>query len=1152
VSGHPRARWRTGLLVSVVLLGAVAATWLWRRASPALPSPGSAAYEEVVRAFYSGLAALQVGLLENAGADFGRAGELVPEEPASWANLAIARLRLGDVEAAADPLRRARTLAPNNADLALLEAALETARGQLDRALALLREAVRLEPRHLRARFALAEELERSGTEAGDAEALQLLDELHQLTPANLAVLLERARLAAKRSDAARIRDTLVRLQEPASSWPRPATEQYDALRRAADTGIFADAARATAMLRNVLARVPAYAADLTAVRTPPEIVAEPLEQFLALASPPAIPAPPDPSLTFTRMELDPRPVIAVTAFSLNETDPPVVFTADETTIRRLDTPGVSWPFPGGADSKGALLPLDWNSDFRTDLVAAGSTGVRLLLQRDGGTFEDATSLASGGSPIACGCQGAWAADIEMDGDLDLVLGIAGGPTVVARNNGDGTWTTQETFGAVRDVGEFGWADLDRDGDPDAVFLSSDRVVVFLNDRGGSFSEQAPPVQAGGVSAMGIADVDADGRFDIVASMADGSLQRATREPDGRWIREETARGSAAASGGRVRVLAADFDNNGALDLVRGRTVWLAGTGHRFEGSSTVESTTHAIIDLDGDGQLDLIGIDDSRRPVRLRTGGTRGYHWKQIRVRAQATAGDQRINPFAVGGEIEVRSGLLRQKQLLTGGAAHFGLGTRTSIDVARIVWPNGVPQAEFGAKVDDTIVAEQRLKGSCPWVFAYDGREMRFVTDFLWRSPLGLRINAQETASAQTEDWVRIGGDQLAPRDGFYDVRITAELWETHFFDHLSLMAVDHPAETEIYVDERFSQQPVAFAVQALRDIRPVARARDGRGRDVTGLVAQQDGRFLAAFERGRYQGIAGDHVVEIDLAGRPPAASDRLVLLAQGWVYPTDSSINVAIAQGRHVQPRGLSLEYQDARGRWVVAEPNLGFPAGKNKTMLIDLTRVNDATRLRLRTNLEVSWDLLASAVASREAPPVVRLNAATADLRYRGFSRTISPRGDAPETPIYAPIALGGQRWRDLAGYYTRFGDVRELLTGVDDRYVIMNAGDELVVRFAALPPPEAGWRRDFVLVGDGWEKDGDFNTEFSATVLPLPAHGARPYDPSRVPTHLEDDPVYLRHRGDWERYHTRYVGPDSFAKGLATVGKPERFEPSGR
>ena len=36
--------------------------------------------------------------------------------------------------------------------------------------------------------------------------------------------------------------------------------------------------------------------------------------------------------------------------------------------------------------------------------------------------------------------------------------------------------------------------------------------------------------------------------------------------------------------------------------------------------------------------------------------------------------------------------------------------------------------------------------------------------------------------------------------------------------------------------------------------------------------------------------------------------------------------------------------------------------------------------------------------------------------------------------------------------------------------------------------------------RDFVLVGDGWVKDGDFNTTFSRTVLPLPTHASGRYD----------------------------------------------------
>src|SRR5690606_7376127 len=168
------------------------------------------------------------------------------------------------------------------------------------------------------------------------------------------------------------------------------------------------------------------------------------------------------------------------------------------------------------------------------------------------------------------------------------------------------------------------------------------------------------------------------------------------------------------------------------------------------------------------------------------------------------------------------------------------------------------------------------------------------QFVTDFLWRSPLGLRINAQDTAGVvQTEDWVRIGGDQLVPRQGRYDIRITAELWETHFFDHVSLLVVDHPEGSDVYVDERFSPAaPPALAVHAVQDRRPVTGVRDHKGAAVGDLVARRDGRYLATFAKGRYQGIAEEHFVEFDFDGR----SD--VLLASGWIYPTDSSINVAI--------------------------------------------------------------------------------------------------------------------------------------------------------------------------------------------------------------------------------------------------------------
>ncbi|HVS36157.1 MAG TPA: hypothetical protein VMS17_11300, partial [Gemmataceae bacterium] len=85
--------------------------------------------------------------------------------------------------------------------------------------------------------------------------------------------------------------------------------------------------------------------------------------------------------------------------------------------------------------------------------------------------------------------------------------------------------------------------------------------------------------------------------------------------------------------------------------------------------------------------------------------------------------------------------------------------------------------------------------------------------------------------------------------------------------------------------------------------------------------------------------------------------------------------------------------------------------------------------------------------------------------------------------------------------------------------------------------------PSPGWKRDFIWVSDGWEKDGNFNTRFSKTVLPLPYHGMTSYE--TPPGRLEDDPVYKQHPDDWKRYHTRYVTPYIFQRGLRPL-TPER------
>jgi hypothetical protein len=724
---------------------------------------------------------------------------------------------------------------------------------------------------------------------------------------------------------------------------------------------------------------------------------------------------------------------------------------------------------------------------------------------------------------------------------------------VVLRNNGDGTFMTIQPFRGINGLRQFVWADLDADGVPDVALVDgAARLHVLINERQGEFRERPLPAQLGAVKAITAGDPNHDGVLDVLAVQADGAIVRVSFKDEKQGFEvAELLRSPATAA--EVRLHIADLDNNGAADIYlapvaagapdAGALVWLGNEqgGLTQLASRAGPARVFDAADVDGDGKLDLLGLAADGGAVQAINRSARTYHWQIIRPRAAQAFGDQRINPFGVGGEIEIRSGLLLQKQLISGPQLHFGLGEQTGTDIVRIVWPNGAVRAEFDAKADQEVVTEQRLKGSCPFLFAFDGKQMAFVKDAVpWGSAIGLRINTLGSASiAATEEWYRIGRDQLVARDGFYDLRITAELWEVYYYDQLALVTVDHPEGSEIFVDERFVIPPAKLAITAVAPPRKIARAVDDRGKDVTEIVRNVDGKAVYDFGQGQYQGVTREHYLEVDLGADAPT-SGPLHLIAHGSIYPTDSSINVAMTQGAQWRAQGLSLEVPDGKGGWRVANNNLGFPAGRKKTMLVDLTGVFTAgtpRKLRLRTNLEVYWDAIEWAPGKPDTQmKTTRIDPAVADLRFRGYSVIGRADPGAPETPDYQRIAGTKQRWRDLTGYYTRFGDVRELLGKVDDRYVIMNSGDEMVLRFAAPPPPPAGWVRDFVIVGDGWIKDGDYNSTFSKTVEPLPYHAERDY--TKKPGRLEDEVPYRRHPQDWQNYHTRYVTPDAFQNAL--------------
>lgn len=1129
------------------------------RTTSTLPSPGTREYNELVRTFYVGLAALQVGHDVQADSKLAQFTQFAPSEPAGWANWGMLALRQRNFDSASERLERARNLAPDNDDIQYLIGLLESSRGRTPEAIAALRKAVELDPKNLLAVYKLAEEVERQGDDQATAEAQSLISQILAGEPDNLVALLELTRIAAKRGDAETVKKTVANINERSSQWPEEVKAQVKALDDATRAGDLTETARRTRFLSNVLVRIPAYRASVAAVKPPPGEEAVPLTHFLVLESPVFTTAAPDTAISFDTQPIsdnvDPAWQSWVGALSLDGSGAPLVATGTSTEIKLAS--GAIIPFPSGpsniAPFDDGVLEIDFNYDFKIDLVLAGAGGVRLHRQDSPSSFTDVTALSKLPPAVLNGNYvGAWSADIEADGDLDVVLGSPLGTPLVLRNNGDGSFDQMRPFAAISGLVGFAWADIDADGDPDASLIDGSRKLhVVTNERQAQFVKRSVPGQFSSLVDIDIADMNGDSVLDLILVNSQGVISVLSDKNEGRdWDVIEIAKASLEKNEGRL--LIADLDNNGGLDLTfsstSGTFVWLSDEQHAIKPleREATDAQIFDVADLNSDGRLDLLGLSRASKPVKALSSGSKAYHWQVVRPRAVQAVGDNRINSFGVGGEMEIRAGLLVQKQPIKGPLLHFGLGEQTSADVIRVVWPNGTVRADFDVKADQQVVTEQRLKGSCPFLFAFNGKQMEFVKDSVpWSSAIGLRINTLGTARVEaTEEWYKIGRDQLVPRDGYYDLRITAELWETYYYDHLALMVVDHPEETEIFVDERFVIPPAKLAITTVSAPRKIKRAVDDKGQDVTGIVNTSDGNYLDTFGRGKYQGVARDHYVEIDLGDDAPN-SGPLWLIANGWMHPTDSSINVAISQGGHEQPKPLSMEVQDTNGSWRTVHPNLGFPAGRNKICLFDLANVFTAgapRRLRLRTNLEIFWDSLEWAVGLPGATTKTnRLDPDVADLRYRGYSVITTANDSSPEIPDYNRLASSKQIWRDLIGYYTRFGDVRELLKRVDDRYVILNAGDEMAFRFAAPAPPPAGWVRDYVIVGDGWIKDGDLNSTFSKTVEPLPYHSKNEY--ITAPGRLEDEPAYRRFPDDWQTYHTRYVTTEVFQNAMRSPRK---------
>ena len=1030
-----------------------------------------------------GLAQLEEGKTKEARKTFERLAELLPDDALPYADGAVAAMRESDHTGAEKLLALAVKASGERADLVALRGALEEARNRPDEARAAYAKAASLDPRDLESRWRLVRSVEATPTPAPPLREARrrALAEILAASPTSLPARLKLLLADLDTASLDEARKGLERVQELlGGAEPRPKQLLSEAV-AALGSADLKTAGLRIRVLENLLRATPRYQQSLGELFT--AIVGLPVTRF-------------GPAL---EEALRPRPgaEVPVTLKPGGGAEPP------EASLRRVDLQNsgkASLYSPPAPHSEAVFLDFDLDGDLDPYLLGAARPDALLRNNLDG-TFADVT-LGTGEPTFSS--RRAVPVDVDRDGDLDLVCIDATGSLAVRSNLRQGRFRTAPAgvTGAVDVAAE----DLNGDGAADLAVATKHGVVVLINKGAGTFRREESPSLASAAgsfapSAVTLADLDNDGFPDLVVAGSSGLLvfRRATA---GSFAAGPDA---PAGLGAASRVIA---------------------------------------LDTDADGDLDLVLSEGGRARVVVNEGGN-ANGWVVVVLEGLAT-GSGKVNRAGLGSTVEVKAGDLFVARTVGPLPLHLGLGPRTKADVVRVLFTNGIPQNAFDVRAKATLREVQMLKGSCPFVYAHDGRSARwsFVSDALGRAPLGLLYDGVSLAGADTREWLAIDGSLLSPTpDGKLLLDYTEELWEAAYLDETTLMVVDHPEGTQIVPNERMVPHPLErklFTVARPRPVRGALSTVLGETRDVRDRLARRDGAHVEIGPETYYQGRREEHALELDLG--PLAAGDRVVLFLHGWIFYTDTSINVSMSQRKDLRHFPPLLEVPDGRGGWRVALESFGFPAGKSKTMPVDLTGIVNLSdpRVRLRTTSAIFWDHAFVTVNDPAVPFVTTLlSPAKATLGWRGFSRRYREPEGGPELFDHSDVSVL-PAWEDVPGLVTRYGDVTELLRATDDRYVVFRGGDAIRIEYdaASLPPLPPGVRRDYVLVSDGWDKDFDKNTVTGQSYEPWPFHAmpAYPYPETEGHPH----PEFLR---EWM---TRGVGPGDFRRSIDDLARGDR------
>lgn len=325
----------------------------------------------------------------------------------------------------------------------------------------------------------------------------------------------------------------------------------------------------------------------------------------------------------------------------------------------------------------------DGDPDLMLGFTPSKGASVLRLYRNTAGIFTDTTTDVGLAVPTGAVRQPAWI-DFDADGDLDLFVAYRDRANALYRNDAGRFSDVAAEFGvadARRTVGA-AWFDFDEDGDFDLAVanMDGDANGLFRND-GGRFVDvaetagvawggRAPRAPGNGSVRVCVADVDADGRFDLFAANYGPLGYFANR---GKGLFEDRSGAWQIAIDSRYDACAfADFDHDGRLDLyvngtVTGGASWQDSL-FRNTGSAFADVTPPAIralqadhgvqwADVDGDHDLDLsltgARADGTHLVMRNRLGApdaARGLHVRVVDDSGRATRAGAEVRFYAAG----------------------------------------------------------------------------------------------------------------------------------------------------------------------------------------------------------------------------------------------------------------------------------------------------------------------------------------------------------------------------------------------------------------------------------------------------------------------------------------------------------------------